>query len=335
MTKKISIATILMIGWFFCLGNNTLFAKEYTTVRDIELAGEDAIGKKTTLCIQSTGTIMSDSDGEAIVGMDRSRGEGSFDSWPSNGSIYIYFDKNQEKLLKIEPYLEGKKDCTMVTIKILKVGEVQVSEGKKYVGPFDGPKGKLISIGKVSKEPVKVTGDWDWFLAPEGTKKEFEVRALSGENPVFGKASKIISEVKTDQFGGKIVKIISEISTSRMRTHGYSVYKLDTKTNRILQIETYDAASNYRETWDDHHPYVIMSLPLTIGKVWGSYEGTHMSGRKILGKEKVKLPVGELEVIVIKDENSGDMEYYAKGIGLVAMKVKNYWLYKLTKISKQ
>lgn len=186
-------------------------------------------------------------------------------------------------------------------------------------------------------------GDWDWFLAPEGTKKEFEIRNPYEKNPVIGKTTEIISEVKTDQFGDKIVKIIFKSSFGQMSTNGYRLYKLDKGTNRVLGIEMYNEQSGLRQTWDDPYPYVIMSLPLTIGKVWNSYEATAMqepkTERKIIGKEKIKLPAGEFEVFVIKNERMGDMEYYAKGIGIVANKKKNgnnwYWMDKLTKISKQ
>lgn len=181
----------------------------------------------------------------------------------------------------------------------------------------------------------------DWFLTETGTVKEFDVFLQPG-NKVVGKTTEILSEVNTDQFGDVIVKIIFKTSFAQiMSTNGYTIYKLDKGTNRLLKSEMYNEQSGLRQTWDDPYPYVIMSLPLTVGKTW-KYEmkvpDLENIERKVIGKEKIKLPAGEFETMIIRDEKMGDMEYYAKGIGLVANKKKLsdkkwYWMMKLTKTS--
>ena len=116
----------------------------------------------------------------------------------------------------------------------------------------------------------------------------------------------------------------------------------------------YNQQTGLRQTWDDPYVKVIMSLPLTVGKSWNYKippKTDEIREKKVIGKEKIKLPAGEFEVIIIIDEQMGEMNYYAKGIGLVATKVinpvdyeegwstndkiKKYWMNKLTKLSKQ
>lgn len=126
MTKKISIATILLIGWFFCIGSNMAIAKEYTSVEDIQLDGEDAIGKRATLCIRKW-SIGDDSDGKYVYAAEAE----IISSRATTSRLYIYFDKNQKELIK----KIGEDLCTMVTIKIFRVGGT-------------APSGRLISVGK-------------------------------------------------------------------------------------------------------------------------------------------------------------------------------------------
>jgi len=121
--------------------------------------------------------------------------------------------------------------------------------------------------------------DWEWFLAPEGMKKEFEIRNPSGNNPVVGKTTQIVSEIEDDQFGDKTVKIVFKSSFGQMSTNGYRLYKLDMGTNRILQIEMYNQQTELRQTWDDPYPYVIMKFDMTgrpgvlpVRVVWRKYQ---------------------------------------------------------------
>lgn len=94
-------------------------AKEYTSVEDIKLDGEDAMGKKATLCIQKN-SIYDDADGKYLVAS----------TLPLSSFIYIYFNKNQKELIKkIHPY--GDNYCTKVTIKIF---------------DYSRPSGRLISV---------------------------------------------------------------------------------------------------------------------------------------------------------------------------------------------
>ena len=199
----------------------------------------------------------------------------------------------------------------------------------------------MISLIALACAGNSFADDLEWFLAPEGMKKEFEIRNPSGNNPVVGKTTQIVSEIEDDQFGDKTVKIVFKSSFGQMSTNGYKLYKLDKGTNRILQIEMYNQQTGLRQTWDDPYSYVIMSLPLTVGKSWNYQippETDKIRERKVISKEKIKLPAGDFEVIIIKDEQMGDMEYYAKGVGLVATKKNNgnnwYWMYKLKKVSK-
>ena len=127
MAKKISIVVILLTVGFFCLGSNMLLAKDYTSVEDIQLDGEDAIGKRATLCIQS-GNIDNDSYGKRFWANDVSKG------LPSK-MIYIYFDKNQKELFKKIQPTPHPSSCTIVTIEVFELG-------------MSIPRGRLISVGK-------------------------------------------------------------------------------------------------------------------------------------------------------------------------------------------
>lgn len=128
MAKKINITVILLTVGFFCIGSNTLHAKDYTSVEDIQLDGEDAIGKRATLCIQSGNMEDDDRYGRHFWASDVSKG------FKSQKTIYIYFNKNQKELFKkIQPFPDFK-NCTMVSIEIFEGGSI--------------PRGRLISVGK-------------------------------------------------------------------------------------------------------------------------------------------------------------------------------------------
>lgn len=123
------VITILIIGLFFLIGRGVSFAKEYTRVTDIQLDGEDAIGKKATLCLQR-GDIEDYGDGKHFLGTEFSEGGRS-------GLIYIYFEKNQKELIKkITPHPDPY-NCTMTTVKIFEVG-----------GSTPSVSARLISVGK-------------------------------------------------------------------------------------------------------------------------------------------------------------------------------------------
>lgn len=200
---------------------------------------------------------------------------------------------------------------------------------------------------------------WAWFLAPEGAIKEFELRLPASGNRVVGKVIEPVSKIEVDKSGNKLV-IVNFIShLGGLNTKGFNIYKLDTKTERVLQMAMKNETTGLGKTWVDYD-YIIMSLPLTVGKEWeykferpiipletdetnGKYRYKHEVVnhiRKVIGKEKIKLPAGEFETIVILDEGMGDMEYYAKNVGLVAIKSRNaiskeWWMSKrLTKFSK-
>lgn len=127
MTKKISITVILLTVGFFCFGSDMLHAKEYTSVEDIQLDGEDAIGKKATLCIQR-GDIDDDSYGKYFWANDCSKA-------PHYEMIYIYFKKSQKELFKkIQPSPQHPSNCTMTTVEIFGVTAGGI------------PRGKLISV---------------------------------------------------------------------------------------------------------------------------------------------------------------------------------------------
>lgn len=120
MAKKISITAILIVVGFFCFGSNVLLAKEYTSIEDIKLDGEDAIGQKTNLCIQK-GFIDNDSAGTYFVADQRAY------------LMRVYFEKNQKELVKnIKNMGPTIRDCTRITIKIIGMGGL--------------PKGKLLSV---------------------------------------------------------------------------------------------------------------------------------------------------------------------------------------------
>ncbi len=200
----------------------------------------------------------------------------------------------------------------------------------------------------------------DWFLTPEGAIKEFELRLPASGNRVVGKEIEPVPKVEFDESGNifVIVNFISQLGG--LNTKGFRIYKLDTKTERVLLMATKNETTDIENTYVDND-YIIMYLPLTVGKEWeykferpkipletdetnGKWRYKHevvTHIRKVIGKEKIKLPAGEFETIVILDEGMGDMEYYAKNVGLVAIKSRNaiskeWWMIKrLTKLSKR
>lgn len=168
--------------------------------------------------------------------------------------------------------------------------------------------------------------EWDWFLAPAGTRKEFELRLPAEDNKIVGKVIHIISEIKEDPFGDKLVKILSKVTfdASSMSASGYDIYKIDFGGNRVVKIESYNDQLDIRRVWNDPHPYFVMSFPLSIGKGWKYHptSDTKTFDKKITGKKTIKLPAGEFETIIIEDQGFC-RDYYAKGIGLVASDCKN------------
>lgn len=242
----------------------------------------------------------------------------------------------------------------------------QLALGEAYLEDYINAKKHLLKAlelkpdnnqAKMLYDAVEIA-KWDWFLAPEGTMKEFELRL---SDRAAGKRIETFPEPEVDKEGNIIIGVRYKSQLGNLNTKGFTIYKLDTKSERVLQMATRNETIGFEEVWVDYD-YVIMILPLTVDREWEyKFEQTKIpletykikegyrykrSGevvthkRKIIGKEKIKLPAGEFETIIIQDEGMGVIEYYAKNVGLVAVKSRNaiskeWWMMqRLTKLSK-